>query len=226
MCAVDQAGQRGEAFSELHSSGPTSRALLERLTGEGLIKRLAVDWQGLIGRSRTGSSAQEGPAEGQLVAAAAIGQESELTEALEATWEHMQQEATDELSSRKSHGALLIFAGVVFPTKGKVAVLECEQAMVGDGHAVGVAAQISQDLLWSTKGRLGVDDPLFGSQRSQERIEVARVREVRQGAMKGEFAKVESVVQCLEKETAEQPGEHVNGKKEALATTNPVSTIG
>jgi hypothetical protein len=28
-----------------------------------------------------------------------------------------------------------------------------DQAMVGDGHAVGVAAEILQDIFWATEGR-------------------------------------------------------------------------
>ena len=76
-----------------------------------------------------------------MLAAAAIGQEPELAQALEAVWEHMQQEATDELICVESHGLLLIAAGVVFPTKGDLTVFEIEQAVIGDGDAVGAAPE-------------------------------------------------------------------------------------
>ena len=59
------------------------------MTGESLIKRLVVAGQRLVGSSGAGSSAEQGAAEGEFMAALAIGQEPELTEALEAAWEHM-----------------------------------------------------------------------------------------------------------------------------------------
>lgn len=38
-------------------------------------------------------------------------------------------------------------------------VLHADQPGIGDGEAVGVAAEIGQYLLWNTERRLGVDDP-------------------------------------------------------------------
>ena len=43
----DSTWQWGQRLSQLHCSGPTSRTLLERLTGESLIKRLVVAGQRL-----------------------------------------------------------------------------------------------------------------------------------------------------------------------------------
>ncbi len=85
-------------------------------------------------------AAEQFATERQFVAAAAIGQESELTEALKAAWQHVQQEAADELVSSESHRALLIAVAIIFPTKGDLTVFEIEQAVIGDGHAVSVAA--------------------------------------------------------------------------------------
>jgi hypothetical protein len=39
--------------------------------------------------------------------------------------------------------------------------------MVRDGHAVGIAAEILQDVLGSTEGWFGVDDPVFAEERTQ-----------------------------------------------------------
>lgn len=39
--------------------------------------------------------------------------------------------------------------------------------MVGDGDAVGIAAEILQDVLGSADGRFGVDDPIFAEERTQ-----------------------------------------------------------
>jgi hypothetical protein len=113
------------------------------LTSNSFIKRLVVAGQRLIGNSGACSSAEQGAAEGQNVATAAISQESELAKALEAAWENMQQEATAELVSCERHVPLLIATGVVFPAKSNVAALKGQQPVIGDGDAVRVAAQLS-----------------------------------------------------------------------------------
>src|SRR6266496_3195248 len=82
--AIEKTGQRGEMCSQLHCPRATSGALLQRLARESLIKGLVVAGQRLVGNSGGCGSAEQGAAERQLVAAAAIGQESELAEALEA----------------------------------------------------------------------------------------------------------------------------------------------
>jgi hypothetical protein len=41
--------------------------------------------------------------------------------------------------------------------------------MVGDGHAMGVAAEILEHLLGAAEGWLGVDRPVFAKPRSQTR---------------------------------------------------------
>jgi hypothetical protein len=43
--------------------------------------------------------------------------------------------------------------------------------MVGDGDAVGIAAEILQDVLGSAEGRFGVDDPIFAEERTQPGLE-------------------------------------------------------
>ena len=40
-------------------------------------------------------------------------------------------------------------------------IVDREQAMVGDGDAMGVAGQVLQDVLRAAEGRLGVDDPVL-----------------------------------------------------------------
>ena len=54
--------------------------------------------------------------------------------------------------------------------KGYLAVLDVEDAIVGDGYAVGIAAHVVQDLLRSGKGLLGVDDPVPAADSSQEAV--------------------------------------------------------
>jgi len=50
---------------------------------------------------------------------------------------------------------------VVFPAERDLTVLEGEQAMVGDGDAMGVAGQVMQNLFGPAEGWLGVDNPVL-----------------------------------------------------------------
>ncbi len=66
----------------------------------------------------------------------------------------------DELVSRKRHDLGLAILPVVFPGEADLAVVEPDQATVGEGDAVGVAAEIAEHLLGPGEWRLGVDDPV------------------------------------------------------------------
>ena len=57
----------------------------------------------------------------------------------------------------------------VAPTKGDLAIVERNQSVVGDGHAVGVTAEVVEHILRTTERWFAVDDPMFrNSGRSQE----------------------------------------------------------
>ena len=49
--------------------------------------------------------------------------------------------------------------------------------MVGDGHAMSVAAEILEHVLGTAKGWFGVDDPVFSEQRTQPGSEDFGLRE-------------------------------------------------
>jgi len=85
----------------------------------------------------------------------------------EALGEQVQQEAVQKLIERQSHQFLLVVVSRVAPTKGDLAVSERDQSMVGDGHAMGVAAEILEHIFGAAKGWFGVDDPVLSEQRSQ-----------------------------------------------------------
>jgi hypothetical protein len=65
----------------------------------------------------------------------------------------------------------------VAPTKGDLAVVERNQSVVGDGHAVGVTAEVVEHILRTTKRWFGIDDPIFAKQRPEPRREGLRLSE-------------------------------------------------
>ncbi len=58
------------------------------------------------------------------------------------------------------HDLLLAAVSIVPPAEGDVIVVEGNEAMVGDGDAMGVARQVVENVLGAAEGRLGIDDPV------------------------------------------------------------------
>src|SRR6266853_2178605 len=79
----------------------------------------------------------------------------------------MQEEAAQELIQGYGHQFLLIVVRRVPPAKGDLAVGQRDQSMVGDGHAMGVAAEVLEHIFGAAEGWFGVDDPVFSEQRSE-----------------------------------------------------------
>ena len=77
----------------------------------------------------------------------------------------VEQEASDELIGGDGNGAVARLIGVpgLATPEGDGAAVEGEDAAVGDGDPVGVARQVSEHLLRSAEGWLGVDDPILAA---------------------------------------------------------------
>jgi hypothetical protein len=84
-----------------------------------------------------------------------------VTDAHETFGEHVQQEAAQELIERNRQQLLFVVVSGIAPTKGDLPVGEGDQAMVGNGHAMGVTAQILEYKLWATEGWFQIDDPVL-----------------------------------------------------------------
>ena len=81
------------------------------------------------------------------------GEIAEVADADEASGQHMLAEAAQELGSGESHDALLIAVSIVFPSKAHAVTIEAEQALIADGDAVSVAAEIAQHVRRSRQKR-------------------------------------------------------------------------
>ena len=97
----------------------------------------------------------------------AIGEESKVTNAMEAVGQDVEQEAPDELVGLQIHGLYGAVLAIVLPGEGDMFVVAGLDAAVGDGDAMGVAAEIGENSRGSAKGLLGVDDPC--DRKAQER---------------------------------------------------------
>ena len=74
----------------------------------------------------------------------------------------MQQESANKFVGVERHGLDTIALTTVAVGEANPPVTHVEEAVVRDGDAMRIAADIVQDVCRTGKGRLGVDDPLFG----------------------------------------------------------------
>ena len=115
---------------------------------------------------------------------------------------------------------------VVAPAEADLTVLDGEEAVVGDGDAVGVLAEVVEDLVGPGEGALGVDDPLGLAEGLEVASEGVGVIERGEGVAELEPAGAEGLLEQFEEEAAEQAGEDANGEEEAGAAGDPAVTVG
>ena len=96
----------------------------------------------------------------------------------EAFWENVQQESPDELLRRNSHFALLVAVRIIPPTECDFILVERNESVIGDGHTMSVTAEIAENLLRATKGRLCIDDPFLSVELSNETFKTLRFCQV------------------------------------------------
>ena len=88
------------------------------------------------------------------MASKAVGEQSEVADAHKALWQHVEEEAAQELGGIESHDALLAAMGIILPAKADALSVEGQQAVIGNGHAMGVAAQVAEHMAGPPRGGL------------------------------------------------------------------------
>ena len=89
----------------------------------------------------------------------AVGQKAEVTDAHEAIGQDVEQEAADKFLGVKGDGLFSIPIFSISITQGDFSVFDLEDAVIGERHAVGVAAEVIEHGLWRAERLFGVDDP-------------------------------------------------------------------
>ena len=148
-----------------------------------------------------------------------------MTDADEARGKHVEQEAAQELLHRQGHQTLLVTMRGVSPAKGDLAALEGDQAVIGDGHAVGVAAEITENIFGATEGRFAVDHPVVTEEGAEEGSESLRFRQKLEVPVEAELAVGEGLPESVDKLAAENTTQHLSGEEEAIAGVDPALVI-
>ena len=165
-------------------------------------------------------------AERQESRATAVGQEAKVADAYEPFREDVQQEASQELVERQCHEFLLVLVGGVTPAEGDPAGSNGDQAMVGDGHAVGVAAEVVQHMLRATEGTFQIHDPVLPVERPDPGGEGLGLGEQCQISCKAQLTIAESLLKSGNELTTEHSTQDQFGEEEVFAGRDPEGVIG
>ena len=55
--------------------------------------------------------------------------------------------------------------GIILPAESNLIMLEGHKAVIRDGHAMGVAGKVTDNMLRSAERWFGIDDPVLAKQR-------------------------------------------------------------
>ena len=162
----------------------------------------------------------------EAVAWEAVGEQSEVADAHEASGQHVEEEAAQELCSRKRHDALLAAMGIVFPAQADALSVEGQQAVIGNGDAMGVAAQVAEHMCGSAEGRLGIHDPLLFAQLVQQFCEQFPILKHSGGTTAVQRSVAVEALEREEELVAKDAAEHRNGQQEAGMGMDPGLVVG
>src|SRR6185312_7275309 len=126
-------------------------------------------------------------AERQQGSTAAVGQEAEEADAHKAVRKHMEKKAAQKLLGSYGHQFLLAAMRVVLSPASDLTIGECNEPMIGNGNAMGVAGQVMKNVLRSAEGRFGVHDPVLSEEGSKKATEGRLLRERLETAWKGQL---------------------------------------
>src|SRR5260370_34803220 len=114
-------------------------------------------------------------------------QNAEVEDADESGREDVQQEAAQELVGAQRHQTLFVFVSGIAPAESDNAVGECDEAMVRDGDAMGVLAEVAKRMLRPAEGTLRVHYPWGAEQRTKPRGERLRILQRGECSVETEF---------------------------------------
>ena len=85
---------------------------------------------------------EQSQAECEGCSSAAMSHPAEIADADESRRQHVQQESSHELVDGQSHQTLLVAVSGIAPAKSDHAVGQGDQSVVGNGHTMGILAEI------------------------------------------------------------------------------------
>ena len=138
----------------------------------------------------------------------------------------MEEEAAQELHGIERHQALLAAMGIVSPAEADAFPVEGGKPVVGDRHAMGVTAEVAQNMFGSAEGRLGVNVPALFVEFLEQLLESGPVAEVRRRASAIEHASAIEVAEAGEELVAEGNAQNRHRQQEhRMAGVDPALIV-
>ncbi len=162
---------------------------------------------------------------GQKSGAPPMGKKTKVSDAHKPLGQQVQQKTTQELIGRERHRPFPVAVSAVSPAEGDVAIGKGNQAMIGNGHSMGIAAQVAEHIFRAAKRPFAVHHPLMAEQLTDKGVERLRVRKVLKAAVEAERAFCESVLQGRPELASEDAPEDFFRKKETMVWTDPARVI-
>jgi hypothetical protein len=147
---------------------------------------------------------------------AAMRGKTEVADADEPRRQHVQQEPAQEFVDRQRHRTLSVFVSGIAPAKRDHAVGKCHESMVGDGHAMGVLAEIAKRMLRASEGALRVNHPFGAEQRPKPRREGLGIPQRGECAVEAEFVLRVQLLKAICELAPENLFENVDRQEELL----------
>lgn len=175
--------------------------------------------QAVLGRFGFGfrdgrGNAEEVPAAREIFLFCATGEESGVTDAFERGWDGMREEAVNKFIGVQGHDFFPVVLSAVAVGEGDLVIGDIEDAMVGDGDAVGVTAEVIENDFGACEGGFGVDDPILFVERSDKRLKRVRV-------WKRDTSFGVSGLEVVEEFAAEHERERLDGKQKGGRRRDP-----
>ena len=155
----------------------------------------------------------------------AVGQDPVIADALEAAGQDVEEKASNKLTGIQGHGLLQTVSVVVLAGEGDLGVLDANEAMIGNGYAVGVARQVIEDGIGACKRRFGMNDPFPASTVVEKRCKRVGFGQCFDRTMESQLALLEGVVQGLEEAAAKETGQDPDGQEEAVLAGYPALVV-
>jgi hypothetical protein len=147
--------------------------------------------------------------------------EAKVADTDKAVGEHMEEEATDELLCREADQPMGPWIVVIPGAEGNGLIIASHKPLVGDGHPVGVMTQVAEDVLRSTEGRFGIDDPFGSSEFSDKPFEDRRVSPVGEFAGEEERVLLEGLTQAIKELAPDHFGQRADRDEEVVLGRYP-----
>src|SRR5260370_1092475 len=138
----------------------------------------------------------------------------------------MQQKSPDEIVCLQIHDFDLAVVAIILPMKLHLTVVDIDQAVVGDGHAMRISAHVVKHLLRSGERAFGVYHPFGFLCTVDPRGESVRIAKELQRSKDMQLSGVECLLDALQKEATKEARQHAHREEESGAATDPALSVG